>query len=449
MKHPLFFLLILILLGTHVLRAAAESDPAPMYVDARAIKERFSTITDEDMEMLRSKKILFGSQSFGVNMAQGLELLAKENKKYDLVSAYHKFSYTDWSEKAGANKGKNFLLTQLPADVFSKYNFVHFIITIYPWTKRVDELDTLLRAEPHSFGKTVDVAMVFYHTGPSPAEFEYYAKKMDALQADFPNVRFIYCASGLSGPKFAKNNENSFVFSELVRARYKGKAPLYDMGKILSDDYRDGHVFCHEYSTDPADLHPNLPVGEMMLAKGFLLVLRDALRAPWPPKQLTPLKGSGIAAPKVETIPASHPDAKAVREILDANGLSNLTVDGVSAVEGGRIVKLYLKEYGITTLPSSIGVLTELRLLHLYGDRKLSLPLLKTIDPAIGNCTKLEELLLNDNDLTALPDTITNLKKITHLSLGNNHLQKLSPAVHDWAKRFDPEGLDMQSASSK
>jgi len=189
MKQPLFFLLILTLLGTPTLRAAAESDPAPMYVDARAIKERFSTITAEDMEMLRSKKILFGSQSFGMNMAHGLQLLAKEDKKYDLVSSYHMFSYVDWSAQAGENKGKNFVLARLPADVFSKYNFVHFMITIYPWTKRIDEMDTLMRAEPHSFGKTVDVAMIFFHTGPSPAEFEYYAKKMDALQADFPNVR--------------------------------------------------------------------------------------------------------------------------------------------------------------------------------------------------------------------------------------------------------------------
>jgi hypothetical protein len=186
-----------------------------------------------------------------------------------------------------------------------------------------------------------------------------------------------------------------------------------------------------------------------MLAKGFLLVLRDALRAPWPPKQLAPVKTGETATPKAETIAADHSDARAVRAILDANGLSNVKVEGVSVVEGGRIVKLYLKECGITNVSSAIGVLTELRLLHLYGDRKLSLPFLKTIDPAIGNCAKLEELLLNDNDLATLPDTIVNLKKLTHLSLGNNHLQNLSPAVTDWAKRCDPTGLNMQSASKK
>lgn len=421
-----------------------------MYVDAQAVKERFSTITDEDMEMLRGKKILFGSQSFGMNMASGLRLLAKEDKKYDLVSSYQKYSFTDWSEKAGADKGKNFLLTRLPADVFSQFNFVHFGITIYPWTKRTEEMDTLIRMEPHSFGRIVDAAMIFFHTGPNAKEFEFYAQKMDALQADYPNIRFIYCASGLSGPKFAKNNENSFAYSELVRARYKGKVPLYDMGKILSDDYRDGHVFCHEYSNDPADLHPNLPEGEKMLARGFLLVLRDAFRAPWPPEKLPPLVATaGTAVPKMEVLPASHPDVKAVRAILDANGLVNKDVEGVSAVEKGRIVKLYLKECGITKLTSSIGDLTELRLLHVYGDRRLGLPLLQTVDPAIGNCTKIEELLLNDNDLAALPDSVVKLGSLTHLSLGNNRLANLSPAVKEWAERFDPKGLGMQLAPDK
>jgi len=420
-----------------------------MYVDSQAIKERFSSITDEDMEMLRSKKIILESQSFGLNMVAGLQLLAKEDKKYDLLSSFTRGRVPDFSGKEVADDAKKTAWLRLTPDIFSQHNFVHCMITIWPFTKRVEELDTLMRTEPYGFGKTVDVAMIFYHTGPTPAEFDFYSKKMDAMQADFPNVRFIYCASGLSGPKFADRNEKSFVFSELVRARYKGKAPLYDMGKILSDDYRDGHVFCQEYSKDPAELHPDLPAGEIMLAKGFLLVLRDALRAPWPPKLLAASNIGEVAVPKEETVPASSPDAKGVRAILDANGLTNITVDGVSAVENGRIVKLYIKEIGIENLTSDIGTLTELKVLHLYGDRKLSIPLLKTIDPAIGNCTKLEELLLNDNDLTSLPDSITNLTNIKNLSLADNHLQNLSPKVKDWANRFDPKGLQIQSLPSK
>jgi hypothetical protein len=153
--------------------------------------------------------------------------------------------------------------------------------------------------------------------------------------------------------------------------------------------------------------------------------------------------------PKNETLPADHPDAKAVRAILDANGLTDKAVENFAAVENGRIVKLYLQECGITAIPSSIGVLTELKLLHIYGDRKRSIPLLKSIDPAVGKCTKLEELLLNNNELTALPDTIVNLTNLKHLSLADNHLQNLTLPVADWARRFDPKGLELQSPSSK
>jgi hypothetical protein len=428
--------------------APPAQDSAPMYVDAKAINERFSTITDEDMDMLRSKKILLGTQSFGMNMAAGLRLLAKEDKKYDLISSYHMFSYTDWSDKAGADKGKNFLLTKLPPDVFSQFNFVHFMITIYPWSKRTEEMNALIREEPFHFGKVVDAAMVFFHTC-EPKQFDYYSKTFDAMQADYPKVKFIYCAAGVSGPKLAKNNENGFAFAELVRARYKGKAPLYDMGKILSDDYRNGHVVCPEYSNDPADLHPNLPAGEIMMAKGFLLVMRDAFRSQtsWAGQPASATSGE-VMPPKVETVPADHPDAKAVRALLDANGLKNINVNDIAVVEGGRIVKLYLKEIGVAKITSDIGELTELKGLHAYGDPKQSMPLLKTVDPAIGKCTKLEELLLNDGELTTLPDTVVNLTKLTHLSVGNNQLHNLSPAVTDWIKQFDPKGLDQQQPAT-
>lgn len=145
--------------------AVAEPVSAPMYVDSKAIKERFSTITDEDMEMLRGKKILLLSQSFGLCMVSGLQLLAKENKKYDLLSSFVRGGVPDFSDPAGADAGKKSNFPKFAPDVFSKYNFLHCMITVWPFTKRVEELDTLMRTEPYSFGKTIDVAMIFYHTG--------------------------------------------------------------------------------------------------------------------------------------------------------------------------------------------------------------------------------------------------------------------------------------------
>lgn len=152
-----------------------------------------------------------------------------------------------------------------------------------------------------------------------------------------------------------------------------------------------------------------------------------------------------VAMGHLQTLPATHPDVKAVRAILDANGLKARTVESVSVVRNGRIVELYLQDGGIAELTGDIGSLTALQKLHLYGDRSLQLPLLTKISPAIGQCAELQELLINQNDLTTLPVEITNLQKLKVLSLADNHLLDLAPAVHDWAKKYDPKGLDLQN----
>jgi len=243
--------------------AAVAAKEAP-YIDSQAIKDRFAGVTAADMDMLRSKKILFMSRSFGLNTVQGLGLLAKQDKKYDLLSSYKWFgSQMDSSP---------------PPDIYTKFNFVHCNAPGWPMSQRLDALDKLMRSEPYHFGKTVDVAFLYYEDA-SPNNFDYYAKKLDALQADFPNVKIIYACSGFHGPQFGDRNEQAQAFSEKVRAHYKGVAPVFDMGKILSDDFRVGHVFCPEYSKDPTGGHPNLPDGEMILAKGFILTLVEALRA--------------------------------------------------------------------------------------------------------------------------------------------------------------------------
>ena len=436
--------LMLLAIACHTLPAASaqNTDSAPLYVDSKAIKDRFPTITAEDMEMLRSKKIILASRSFGLNTCNGLNALAKQDKKYDIMSSFQRFDVN----KAGGD------VNIIPPDIFNNVHFLHFLASMWPLSKRVDEVEQLLRNSPHNFGKTVDAVIIYYHTC-TPEAFDAYSKKMDAMQADFPNIKFIYVCSGLSGPKYAEMNEKSHAFSEKVRERYKGKVPIYDMEKILSDDFRAGHFYCPEYSKDPAELHPNEALGEMMMAKGFLLVLRDAFRAqpgkatpviPASSPSSSPTPAAVSAAPKAETLPSNHPDVKAVRAILDMNGLTKKTVEGSAVVKGGRIVELYLQECGVTILPPAIGKLDALRVLHLYGDRKLPHPFLKVIAPEIGQCMNLEVLLLAQNDLQTLPVEITKLQKLKNLAIGDNKLKNLAPEVVEWAKRFDPKGLALQ-----
>ncbi|MEK7413943.1 MAG: leucine-rich repeat domain-containing protein, partial [Planctomycetota bacterium] len=339
----------------------------------------------------------------------------------------------------------------IPVDGFQKSTWIHFMASMWPLTQRVDEIDQLMRQDPYNFSKVVDIVIIYYHTFTNePGAFEHYATKMDALRTDFPKLRVIYVTAAFMGPKQEKMNETAHVFSEKVRERYRGKVPLYDLGAILSDDFRVGHVYCPEYSKDPADVHPDLPAGQEMMAKGMLLVLRDALAMKTSGEVLPPVTGGAAVKPtplikdvKV-VLPAFNPEYKVVRAILDANGLTAKKVEGVTVCRKGHIVELFLQEGGMTEIPDAIGSLPELEKLHVYGDRSLGHPLLKKISPAIGKCVKLQELLLNSNDLTTLPAEIANLVALKNLSLADNRLHGLPAAVSEWAKRFDAKGLAAQ-----
>lgn len=416
-------LLVCLLAG----RAAAGEAP---FIDSKAVKERFSTITAQDMDLLRSKRILFASRSFGLNTCAGLRSLAMKDKTYDLLGSYQRYDVF----KAGGD------LSIIPADAFAKANFVHVLATYWPHTKRCEEMDALLRKDPWQFGTTADVVAIWYHTA-TPALTETYLATMDRLRADFPRIRFIYVTAGFMGPAKARDNEAAHAFSEEVRKRCRGKVPVYDMGAILSDDFRAGHVYCPEYSKDPADVHPDLEAGQEALAKGFLLAVRDALAWQGGGGAIA-AKGSKVV--KQETLPPDHPEAKAVRAILDANGLTAKQVDGVAVVRNGHVVELFLQEGGIARIPDDIGVLTQLERLHVYGDRNLPHALLASISPAIGKCLRLEDLLLNSNELATLPVEMAKLTRLKTLSLADNRLAGLPPAVEAWAKRFDAKGLALQ-----
>ena len=418
---------------------------APMYVDSRAIEERFSTITSEDMEMLRGKKILVIGQSHSMLLAGGLRLLAQQDPKYQFLSPDYKI--VDYDNSTDTK------LT--PEELAYKHgNFLHVKI-VYPQLFRYEQLNTLVRGP---LGDTLDVAFIWEHVNCSREEFELNAKTFDKLQAEFPNIRFIV-TTGISVPNAITGtrkggdwmNMDSHGFATEMRDRYWGKVPFWDLQRMLNDDFRYGYGtathYCPSYTDDPndLDLHPSKPAGLLVTAKGFLLVLRDALKAtPWPPAAPGPVKpGNRQYAPKtVEPIDADHPDAKAVRAILDANGLKEKKIEDVAIVRNGRVTKLFLMGIGMETIPAAIGELSELRDLTAYGLPGLTL--LRTLDPAISKCAKLEMLILADNDLTALPETLVDLENLHTFSLAGNRLHDLSPALNDLTKRLDPRGMANQ-----
>ncbi|WP_309474997.1 leucine-rich repeat domain-containing protein [Leptospira noguchii] len=69
---------------------------------------------------------------------------------------------------------------------------------------------------------------------------------------------------------------------------------------------------------------------------------------------------------------------------------------------------------GFKTLPKEIGNLQKLQELYLNNNQLTTLP------KEIGNLQKLQELYLNNNQLTTLPKEIGKLKKLNVLDLTGN-----------------------------
>ena len=114
--------------------------------------------------------------------------------------------------------------------------------------------------------------------------------------------------------------------------------------------------------------------------------------------------------------------------------------------ENKELTKLHLQDNYLTTLPGTIGKLTELLVLRVDSNTLTTLPetignltklqflwlhfnKLKSIPDTIGNLIMLRELELHANELTSLPDTIGNLSMLYEFSLGSNKLTSLPGTI--------------------
>ena len=84
---------------------------------------------------------------------------------------------------------------------------------------------------------------------------------------------------------------------------------------------------------------------------------------------------------------------------------------------------IVLKNNGLISLPESIGNLTKLIIISLSNNQLTSLP------ESIGNLTKLIAINLGNNQLTSLPESIGNLQNLETLNLSNNQLTSLPESI--------------------
>jgi leucine-rich repeat protein SHOC2 len=87
------------------------------------------------------------------------------------------------------------------------------------------------------------------------------------------------------------------------------------------------------------------------------------------------------------------------------------------------LTKLYLSYNSLSSLPENIGNLINLTSLHLGNNKLTSLP------NSIGNLSNLQRLYLYSNELTSLPESIGNLSKLVEIHLDNNQLVSLPKSV--------------------
>jgi Leucine-rich repeat (LRR) protein len=93
-------------------------------------------------------------------------------------------------------------------------------------------------------------------------------------------------------------------------------------------------------------------------------------------------------------------------------------------IENGRVVKLELREVGLTgAMPAEIEQLTSLEMLYLGGNLLTSLP------AEIGQLASLRKLGLGANKLTSLPAEIGQLRSLEMLYLGGNLLTSLPAEI--------------------
>ena len=129
----------------------------------------------------------------------------------------------------------------------------------------------------------------------------------------------------------------------------------------------------------------------------------------------------------------SQPSIVAIAEVLELSpeeivsaGEGRLeTVDDAALAEAERRIqeaietgstRLNLSELELTTVPESIGQLTNLRALYLNGNQLISVP------QELGQLANLTMLSLSQNQLTSVPQELGQLINLTALSLSQNQL---------------------------
>lgn len=98
---------------------------------------------------------------------------------------------------------------------------------------------------------------------------------------------------------------------------------------------------------------------------------------------------------------------------LSSMGLQTLNGDELLQFRNVEVLDLY--ENRFMTLPDEINHLTQLRILRVYNNRLVTMP-------DLSNLTKLEELNITNNYLTAIHPSVLTLPRMVNMYIGGNYI---------------------------
>jgi hypothetical protein len=273
---------------------------ASLYVGAYSVDHEFQFVTEECMKIIRSKRVLFGSRSWGLQLGT---IMSGKDKKYAL----------DWDSRSGVRVTEANRI--LEAGAFAQPKIVHYVFDMVP--RRWAFLDDFIRKDPWKFGGQIDGAFQFLYCGPGKEAKQFadeYFPMLDKLIADYPKIRFAIATHPISAEgndiKGAWKDANSEWniaggdYSEAVIKRYYGKIPILDIRDIVSTR-ADGktctfqhngktyRALCPEYNISHDQIHPNSPEARERMGNGFILLLA---------KMFCPEKLPPSDAPKPEVL---------------------------------------------------------------------------------------------------------------------------------------------------
>jgi hypothetical protein len=248
-----------------------------MDIKSVEIERDMAIVRDEGIKALASKKIFFGHASIGYNIINGIEGIKSNNNRFNKIHVQELKDIIDVSDKPGiyhAKNGKNG----------------------YPKSK-IDAFKSVLKEK--GLGNKLDIAFFkfcyvdIHKDSDIQGIFDYYVETIESLKKEFPRLKIVHITVPLYAHAwrmkgFIKNlikgdisNVKRNQFNELLRDKYRGVDPIYDLARIEStypDSTRSSFKFKSEtyyslakqYTYDGGHLNE---IGKYYAAKELLRVL--------------------------------------------------------------------------------------------------------------------------------------------------------------------------------